>query len=325
MSRPVQTLMIEDNGDFVYLARESLERDRDQWNIEAATTLSEANQKLKGKTYDLILLDLTLPDSKGFDTFLSIKNSAPKTAIVILTGLNDEKIALQTMKEGAQDYILKGNLAHLKRTSLFAIERQRIIEKWEKSWEEEKNLAMHDSLTGLPNRLLLKDRLHQALSLAKRQGENVAALFIDIDRFKQVNDTMGHEVGDVILKTFADRLKLSIRQEDTVARLAGDEFVVLLYGPRTEANVTLVANRLLKKIAEPYHWEGGHSTQLTASIGIALCPQSTEDSKELLRNADFAMYVAKNEGGNRYAFYSESETSFSLKHPDLKLLRKTFF
>ncbi|MBI2082211.1 MAG: GGDEF domain-containing response regulator [Deltaproteobacteria bacterium] len=324
MLTPVHILMVEDNNDFVYLVRESFEGDKDQWQIEVAQSLSEATQKLEKEMYDLILLDLSLPDSKGFDTFSGIKKTAPKTAIVVLTGLNDENIALQTLKEGAQDYIIKGNLNNqaLKRTALFAIERQSIVEKWEKAWEEKKTLAMHDPLTGLPNRLLLKDRLHQSLSLAKRQGQIVAALFIDLDRFKEINDTMGHEVGDQFLKEVAQRLQTSVRQEDTIARLGGDEFIVLLYGPKTQTDIQHVATRILGKIEEPYRLYD-RRYRLTASIGIALFPDSAQDSKELLRNADFAMYLAKNEGGNRYTFFSESETDFSLSHPHLKLLQKT--
>ncbi|MBI2980712.1 MAG: GGDEF domain-containing response regulator [Deltaproteobacteria bacterium] len=303
----VRVMMVEDNDDFVHIIKGFLEESGEGWQVEVSARLGEAEQRLEKERYDLILLDLALPDSKGLQTFLRLRKKAPGTAIVILTGLNDETIALEAMKEGAQDYIIKGDLtlAILKRIVLFALERQKILEKWEVAWKEEKDLATQDPLTQLPNRLLLKDRLRQSLSLARRQRQTVAALFVDLDRFKEINDTLGHEAGDLVLKEVAERLRVSVRQEDTVARVGGDEFIVLLYGPKTETDAAQVATRILRKIDEPY-LISEKRLRVTASIGIALFPQSAEESQELLRNADLAMYLAKNDGGNRHLFYSRT-------------------
>lgn len=163
-------------------------------------------------------------------------------------------------------------------------------------------LAYHDPLTNLPNRLLLEDRFHQAMAKASRGGAHIAVLFLDLDRFKQINDTLGHERGDSILRDIARRLGGAVREGDTIARIGGDEFVVLLEGVNGHWDVSVVAEKILDRMAE-VHQEGDLKLRVTASIGISLFPDDGRDLDSLIANADSAMYRAKKRGKNTYQFY----------------------
>ncbi len=163
-------------------------------------------------------------------------------------------------------------------------------------------LAHYDALTGLPNRVLLTDRLHQALAHAQRNGTQVGLLFLDLDRFKLVNDTLGHRAGDQLLQEVALRLESSVRAEDTVARLGGDEFTVIvpnLHGPAGAANV---AEKIIEALAAPFHLQG-QDIFATASIGIALYPLTADSPESLIKHADIAMYQAKEQGRNNYLYF----------------------
>lgn len=170
-----------------------------------------------------------------------------------------------------------------------------------------RQLAYYDPLTGLPNRRLLGDRVMQALAQAQRFARRIALMFIDLDRFKQVNDTLGHKAGDELLKRVAERLSSCVREGDTVARTGGDEFVVVLTEIARPDDAALVAGKILEAM-QPVVWLDGHSFDVTASIGIAICPvDSGSDGAELLRQADIAMYEAKASGGNTYRVYADPE------------------
>ncbi|MCB1907500.1 MAG: EAL domain-containing protein [Rhodocyclaceae bacterium] len=166
-------------------------------------------------------------------------------------------------------------------------------------------LAHHDALTGLPNRLLLQDRLNQALSAARRDTLNVAILFFDLDRFKLINDSLGHDFGDALLKEIAQRLSVVIREGETIARLGGDEFVVVLPAIRHSEQASLVAERILSTITAPMTLRS-QAFQVTASVGISIYPDDGVDADTLLRNADTAMYHAKELGRNNFQFYTAS-------------------
>jgi diguanylate cyclase (GGDEF)-like protein/PAS domain S-box-containing protein len=165
-------------------------------------------------------------------------------------------------------------------------------------------LATRDGLTGLPNRLLVSDRLAQAIAACKREGTQLAVLFMDLDRFKLVNDSLGHEMGDRLLCEVAARIGASMRQEDTLARLGGDEFVILAYGLHASEAAAGIAQKILAAVATPFVMDG-HTINATASIGISVHPADASDVQGLLRNADIAMYQAKDHGGGRYEFYSD--------------------
>jgi diguanylate cyclase (GGDEF)-like protein len=178
-------------------------------------------------------------------------------------------------------------------------------------------LAYYDSLTGLPNRLLFRNRLEQSIATAQRYGTKMVIMFLDLDRFKNINDTLGHTIGDMLLKSVAERLLKSVRKVDcvarsvtdeineTVARMGGDEFTIVLTNVNNIQDVSKIAQRILNTISRPYML-GTHEVYVTCSIGITICPSDSEDIDNLLKYADTAMYQAKDKGRNNYQFYTES-------------------
>ncbi len=169
--------------------------------------------------------------------------------------------------------------------------------------EEARFLAYHDTLTGLPNRRLLDDRLRQTLFVAQRRDARVAVMMLDLDRFKQVNDSLGHRAGDAVLREAAQRLSGSVRKADTLARHGGDEFVLVLPDLQLESDCRVVAEKILRSLEAPFRVEG-HEFSIGASIGVSLYPADAGEGEALLRNADVAMYRAKQVGRNNYRFYS---------------------
>lgn len=179
------------------------------------------------------------------------------------------------------------------------------------------NLAHYDSLTGLPNRALLADRMRVAIKYAERQSTRLAVLFVDLDRFKPINDSLGHDIGDQLLKAAAQRMQMSVRSVDTVSRVGGDEFVVLLSQIGTTEDAARVADKLITELSQPYGVEG-HELQVTASVGICIYPDNGTQPNVLLRNADASMYSAKEGGRNRYQFYSEDMTVRAIERLSLE-------
>lgn len=169
--------------------------------------------------------------------------------------------------------------------------------------DELRYLANYDALTGLPNRALLMDRIYHGIDQAKRDKRSLALCFIDLDKFKQINDSLGHDIGDLLLKEVARRLTLTLRDSDTVARLGGDEFVVLLEGYKAEDNISHVARKMLAIVGEPMQF-GTHTVGVSPSIGIAVYPEDALNAAELLKHADVAMYHAKEAGRNNYQFFT---------------------
>ncbi len=183
--------------------------------------------------------------------------------------------------------------------------------------EDLRYLAFHDALTGLPNRALLLDRIEQSIVVAARQDEKRGLMFIDLDRFKAINDTIGHDAGDALLKELAQRLLSSLRKADTVARIGGDEFVVLLNDTSVSENYATVAQKLIDILCQPMEF-GGTVLQVGASIGIACYPQDGGTSFELMKRADMAMYEVKSSGRGGFSFFQEALTSASVKRLQLE-------
>jgi len=167
------------------------------------------------------------------------------------------------------------------------------------------HLAQHDFLTDLPNRLLLKDRITQAISLARRHGKHLAVLFLDLDGFKHINDSLGHEIGDKVLQLVAQRLVACVRTSDTISRHGGDEFVILLSEIAEAGDAAISAKKILAALAMP-HAISERNVHLSASIGISIYPQDGHDADTLLKNADAAMYQAKGAGNNNYHFFKQN-------------------
>jgi diguanylate cyclase (GGDEF)-like protein len=179
-----------------------------------------------------------------------------------------------------------------------------------------KHLALHDPLTGLPNRLLFQDRLQQAIALSKRNGHKFAVFFMDLDNFKIINDTMGHEVGDELLKEVAKRLSDTGRDMDTVARLGGDEFAFIINKVQTIENAVIVAQRLNKLLKKPIE-VNGNKINMGSSIGVTMFPDDAENSEKLLRNADIAMYQAKDDGRNVIRFFTQEMNAKLQKNKEI--------
>lgn len=179
------------------------------------------------------------------------------------------------------------------------------------------HLAQHDYLTNLPNRLLLNDRLTQAISAARRSQQKLGVLFVDLDRFKHVNDSLGHAVGDALLVSIAARLVACVRRSDTVSRQGGDEFVVLLASIAHDGDAGMSAQKLVAAIARP-HLLGEHSVQITLSVGISIYPDDGEDAETLVRNADVAMLHAKDSGRNNHQFFKASMNERSQERQSLE-------
>jgi diguanylate cyclase len=173
-------------------------------------------------------------------------------------------------------------------------------------------LAHHDSLTGLPNRMLLQDRLGQAFELARRQGWQLAVMFMDLDRFKDINDSLGHAVGDQLLQLVAQCLVSCVRQSDTISRQGGDEFVLLLPTIERAEDAALCAQKMLMALALPHHTDRGELL-ISASIGISIYPGDGQDAETLIKNADTAMYYAKKNGRNNYRFFEQDMNAMTVQ------------
>lgn len=291
-------LLIEDNPGDARLIREMLAEDPGApFRLECAERLSAGLEILTSTPASIVLLDLSLPDSFGLETFAKVYAHSPAVPIIVLTGNDDQTVALSAVKGGAQDYLVKGRLDRelLLRSMQYSIERKRYQVQLE-------HQANYDALTALPNRNLLHDRLRQAV-YTQRQPRPMAVVFIDLDHFKFVNDSLGHGTGDKLLKCMADRLRSVLREGDTVARLGGDEFVVVVNDQSNEELVFRTVQRMSAKLGEPLVIDG-HELTVTCSAGIALYPQDGADVETLLRNADAAMYRAKEHGRNNFQFYT---------------------
>jgi diguanylate cyclase (GGDEF)-like protein len=298
MTERQRVLLIEDNPGDVRLIREMLSEGEDGlFELECVGRLAQGLEYLSTRAAGVVLLDLSLPDSYGFDTFLRVYAHSPKVPIIVLTGHDDQKIALSAVKTGAQDYLVKGKLDRelLLRSMQYSIERKRYQEQLEYQ-------ANYDALTGLPNRNLLHDRLRQSV-YAQRFVRSIGVVFLDIDHFKFVNDSLGHNTGDKLLQKVAERLLAAVRDGDTVARLGGDEFILILNDQTGQEVIYRAMQRIIGKVAEPIEVDG-EELLVTASAGISLYPQDGPDVETLLKNADAAMYRAKEKGRNNFQFYT---------------------
>ena len=427
----MNVLLIEDHKPDAVLLRALLtENTRQFFRLVHAERLEDGLACVDREHFDVALLDLSLPDTFGQDTFWRLHRQAPNLPIIVLTGFDDEDLAIKLAQAGAQDYLVKSDLNSgiLHRSIHYAIERKRVEEKlrlaatvfdstlegilitdaktkvisvnqalcsitgycaeefigntpniikserhnhaffrqlWDilnktgqwrgEIWNRRKNgevfptwvnisavphsttdntshyvavfteitelklseerlnyLAHHDPLTGLPNRLLFHDRLEQAVLLAQRSRRMIAVMFLDLDRFKAINDTLGHLIGDELLVAVAERLKHCARETDTIARLGGDEFAVIITQIVQEEDIEQIAQKIIQTLSSVYS-VGGYEVFVTASIGINLYPGIDNDREKLLENADVAMYHAKQFGRNNYKFYSTDMNAVALE------------
>ncbi len=297
----IRILLVEDNPGDVDLIREVLtEKVNVAFHLTSVRSMAELSTHLPQNQTDVILLDLTLPDCFGLETLERAVKMAPDLPIVVLTGFEDETLGFSAVQHGAQDYLIKGRVEGdiLSRAIRYAIERKRA----EQSIHE---MAYYDSLTKLPNRTLFFDRLKHALIQAQRNKQMAAILFLDLDHFKAVNDTLGHDVGDYLLKEVGRRLPSCVRAIDTVSRLGGDEFTLLLPEISRVEDATVIVGKIFNVLKPPVVVRG-QELFVSTSIGISLYPNDGKDADTLIQHADLAMYRAKQRGANGFEFYSPS-------------------
>lgn len=305
----MNVLLVEDDPSDALYFKDTLKRTADV-EVQVVRSLAEAIESCERAFFELAVIDLSLPDSRGLDTIHQFVAGTTHTpAIVIMTGIDDGEIALQAVKAGAQDFIVKGlaEPSTLIRTLRYAMERHRMSQELMAANTRVRHLATHCSLTDLPNRYLFMDRLRSALAAADRTRKGVAVIFIDLDRFKPINDSLGHNAGDLVLQCVAGRLQQSIRSSDTVARLGGDEFTILLRDVTDPMNAQRVMENITNQIAEPIV-VADKTITIHLSAGIAVYPRDGASGDELLRNADAAMYHAKR-NFETYRFWSDELSS----------------
>lgn len=256
--------------------------------------------------YDLIMLDLQMPGMDGFQVMEKLKEIETEGYVPVLAITAEPAHKLRALQSGAKDFISKPfdlaevtmrvhNMLEVRLSHQAAREHGKVLESW----------ALKDALTGLANRRLLSDRMSVAIVHARRNKSAMAVMYLDLDGFKQVNDTLGHAGGDTLLKTVSGRLVATVREEDTVARLGGDEFVIALWHVTGPEDAARVASKMIDAIGQPYNIDG-HTLQLTTSVGVAIYPVHGEDEETLMKNADRALYAAKHAGKNSYRISDRS-------------------
>ncbi len=413
----MKILLVEDNSGDARLIEVLLAEEAPHFKIVRATRLNDAVRLAKQDPCDATLLDLSLPDSQGVETVLSLRRELPDLPIIVLSGLSNEEVALQALKYGAQDYLVKGRAdgALIKRAILYAVERQRIRaralladaafeatdtgvmiidrerkisrvnpafvlltgyaveevlghspemlgagdsgqqfltglwdnitaaqgfegEVWNRRRSGEvyavwlrasivrdetgalggyvmvltdithrKNAeaelvrqATRDVLTGLPNRALFQRMVSDTVARSTISGTKCGLLFVDLDGFKAVNDIHGHDVGDEVLKETSRRLRGVLRAADDVARLAGDEFIIILGEVRGVRDAGRIGDKVVNALSQPFVIGDITITGVSASVGVALCPDDARTPDELIKAADEAMYNSKRLGKNRW-------------------------
>ena len=252
-------------------------------------------ERLASEAFDVILFRSLAHGQTGTERFDRLLLQAPGVPIIVLAVLPEADLALPMIRYGAQDFWVSGRDSGetLLRAMRYAIERKPRLERLAYQ-------ANYDMLTDLPNRYLFEDRLAHAAARAKRQNSPLAVLYLDVDGFKEVNDQLGHLAGDHVLRAIAERLTSVARESDTVARVGGDEFAIVLESLAHVEDAAAVAQKILTALGEPF-FEGNQRFDLTCSIGISFFLLDGNDAKSLLDHADQAMYRAKQLGGNRYS------------------------
>jgi diguanylate cyclase (GGDEF)-like protein len=303
----IRVLLVEDSEHEQHRIRRMLAgSNAAQFRLRCATCVEDALRVLKQSAYDIVLFDLSLPEGTGLEPLLRAKIATSSVPIIALTAENDDALAVRALRLGAQDYLVKPtcNAELLIRTIRHAIERHRTLISLQRARQREHFLATHDGLTGLPNRSFFQDLLQRSLAHAERNRTQLAVLYLDLDGFKGINDTLGHAVGDELLRSIGERLGAAVRRSDVVARLGGDEFAAMLQDIREEYGAAKVATNLVHAAGRPLVL-AGRQYSLAVSVGIAMFPRDGTNPDTLMQNADAAMYQAKARGGGGYQFYQQ--------------------
>jgi diguanylate cyclase (GGDEF)-like protein len=259
--------------------------------------------------YDLILLDLQMPGMDGFQVMESLKKIETDGYLPVLAVTAQPAHKLRALAAGAKDFVSKPfDLAEVLMRVHNMLEVRLLHEAARNHGKALESLALNDPLTGLANRRLLADRMSMALVHARRNKSAMAVVYLDLDGFKQINDTLGHGAGDVLLKMVAGRLVATVREEDTVARPGGDEFIIALWHVSGADYAATAALRMIEAVSQPYGIEG-HTVSITTSAGVGIYPIHGEDADTLMKSADLALFEAKRAGKNAYRISERTDLS----------------
>ena len=299
------------------------------YDCSDAGSAEEALAALSENTFDLVISDIDMGAMSGLELVPRVHSLSPDTVVVMVSGNQDIGFAIEALRVGAFDYITKPiDLRHVEASVERALnhcnllkEKRRYKEQLEMLLQQRTAqvdwLAYYDTVTQLPNRALFEDRLTQAVSVAKAAHQSLGVLFISLDQFKKVNDSLGHGPGDKLLREFAERLKSCITKSDTVARFGSDEFALL----RTQIDGTKDVIETIGSLSQVLKFSfdlPGHELFATASVGVSLFPLDGEDCQTLLKNAGAALYKAKRSGGANYQFYTADMHALATKRLELE-------
>lgn len=300
IDQEVRILSVEDKDDDFKVMNNFL-KDNNQIKLFRVRNLKDTVRALEDNRFDLIFLDYVLPDGEGMDLLRTIDEKKIEIPVVIITGQGDELIASQVIQAGAYDYLPKANINYksLSRVINNTLEKHRLKKEVKIAVQKMAEMSIRDELTGLYNRRYFIEALERELAGARRHKKELVLCMMDLDHFKQVNDTYGHPVGDMVLEEFAKILKQSVRQSDIICRYGGEEFAAILPDTNIKAARTL-CERFRKMVAANRFDHNASHFQVTISIGISCFSKDLDPAlKELIRLADDALYRAKNEGRNR--------------------------
>jgi diguanylate cyclase (GGDEF)-like protein len=305
-------LIIDDEAQIRHLL---LDLFSNLYDCYEAASAEEALAALSEQTFDLVISDIDMGGMSGLELVPRVHSIAPDTVVVMISGNQDIEFAIRALRVGAFDYITKPiDIRHVEASVERALNHSQLLREKRRYKEQLEDLlqqrtaqvdwlAYYDTVTQLPNRALFEDRVTQAVSIAKATGQSLGVLFISLDQFKKVNDSLGHGPGDSLLREFAARLKSCISKSDTVARFGNDEFALL----RTQINGTKDVIETIGSLSQVLKFAfdlPGHELYATTSVGVSLFPMDGEDCQTLLKNAGAALYKAKRSGGANYQFFT---------------------
>ncbi|MES2831619.1 MAG: diguanylate cyclase [Pseudomonadota bacterium] len=269
-------------------------------SVSSTTEPNDVFRLHEENRYDLILLDLNMPGMDGFEVMAKLKQIEEDSYLPVLAITAQPRFKIAALEAGARDFITKPyDLVEVRQRIHNILEVRLLYKEVAEYARIHKELALHDALTGLPNRRLLLDRLVTLLLHAKRTQHRIAVMYLDLDGFKAVNDVHGHDCGDKLLIMASERLRFATREEDTIARLGGDEFMVVIGDISELSDIDRPATTIIRELSQPYLIDG-IEVSVTASIGVSFYPDDGLDVDVLIRRADQALYEAKHAGKNRY-------------------------
>lgn len=292
-------LIVDDRDAGARLLKNMLEQ-AGHTNVTYTTNPCDVCALHRTNRYKAILLELQMSETNGFEVMKDLNAAESDDYVPVVAITNDPAHKLPALKSGAKDCICKPFDVEEFITRVRNMLEIRLLHEDARSAAiTHETLAQKDPLTGLGNRRLLTERISAALANARRNKNAMAVVYLDLDGFKQVNDTLGHGAGDTLLKIVARRLQSVVREEDTVARVGGDEFVIALWEIANTSDVLTVAEKLIEIVSQPYIIEE-HRVTITTSAGVGIYPDHGEDAESLMISADVALYEAKRSGKNAF-------------------------